>query len=206
MNLPQPTPLTVKAPPAPTPGRVLWFTGLSGAGKTTISTLVLGHLRAAGVAAVLLDGDALRGGLNRDLGFSDADRTENVRRVAEVARLMADAGLLVLVALISPFRADRDRARALFEPGRFFEIHVDAPLAVAEARDPKGLYRQARQGQVRQFTGIASGYEPPLQAELTIATVHTSAAQASQAVLDLLQAPHLDARPAPAGPAAPAAF
>jgi adenylyl-sulfate kinase len=140
------------------------------------------------VAAVLLDGDALRGGLNRDLGFSDADRTENVRRVGEVARLMADAGLLVLVALISPFRADRDRARALFEPGRFFEVHVDAPLAVAEARDPKGLYRQARQGQVRQFTGIASGYEPPVRAELTIDTVQTSAPEACEAVLGLVQA------------------
>jgi adenylyl-sulfate kinase len=166
---------------------VLWFTGLSGAGKTTISTLVLGRLRTAGVATVLLDGDVLRSGLNSDLGFSDADRTENVRRVGEVARLMADAGLVVLVALISPFRADRDRARALFTPGRFFEIHVDAPLAVAEARDPKGLYRQARQGQVRQFTGIASGYEPPLHAELTVDTVQTSAAEASQAVLDLVR-------------------
>jgi adenylyl-sulfate kinase len=188
MNLPPSTAFAAAAPSAPAPRPVLWLTGFSGAGKTTISTLVLGRLRAEGVAAVLLDGDALRGGLNRDLGFSDADRSENVRRVGEVARLMADAGLLVLVALISPFRADRDRARALFEPGRFFEIHVDAPLAVAEARDPKGLYRQARQGQVRQFTGIASGYEPPLQAELTIDTVQTSAAQASQAVLDLVRA------------------
>jgi adenylyl-sulfate kinase len=188
MNLPPSTAFAAAAPSAPASRPVLWLTGFSGAGKTTISTLVLGRLRAEGVAAVLLDGDALRGGLNRDLGFSDADRSENVRRVGEVARLMADAGLLVLVALISPFRADRDRARALFEPGRFFEIHVDAPLAVAEARDPKGLYRQARQGQVPQFTGIASGYEPPLQAELTIDTVQTSAAQASQAVLDLVRA------------------
>ncbi len=192
MNLPDTQPLSTQSPadpPAgPTPRPVLWFTGLSGAGKTTISTLVLNRLRASGVAAVLLDGDVLRGGLNRDLGFSDADRTENVRRVGEVARLMADAGQLVLVALISPFRADRDRARALFEPGRFFEIHVDAPLAVAEARDPKGLYRQARLGQVRQFTGIASGYETPLHPELTIDTVQTPAAQASLAVLALVQA------------------
>ncbi len=171
---------------SPAPSPVLWFTGLSGAGKTTISTLVLDRLLASGVAAALLDGDVLRRGLNRDLGFSDADRSENVRRVGEVARLMADAGLLVLVALISPFRADRDRARALFEPGRFFEIHVDAPWAVAEARDPKGLYRQARQGQLRQFTAIASGYEPPMQAELTIATAQTSAVEASQAVLGLV--------------------
>jgi adenylyl-sulfate kinase len=182
---------------------VLWFTGLSGAGKTTISTLVLGHLRTAGVPAALLDGDALRGGLNSDLGFSDADRSENVRRVGEVARLMADAGLVVLVALISPFRADRDRARALFEPGRFFEIHVDAPLAVAEARDPKGLYRRARQGQVGQFTGIASGYEPPLHAEWTIDTVQTPAAEACLAVLDLVRASLQTSETAETGSRAP---
>ncbi len=195
MNLPNSQPVANAATSDPTPRPVLWFTGYSGAGKTTISTLVLGRLRAAGVAAVLLDGDALRGGLNQDLGFSDADRSENVRRVGEVARLMADAGLLVLVALISPFRADRDRARALFTPGRFFEIHVDAPLAVAEARDPKGLYRQARQGQVRQFTGIASGYEPPLCAEWTVDTVQTTAAEAADAVLALVRAwlPNVDA-------------
>jgi adenylyl-sulfate kinase len=206
MNLPNSAAVATAATPDPAPRPVLWFTGYSGAGKTTISTLVLGRLRAAGVAAVLLDGDALRGGLNQDLGFSDADRSENVRRVGEVARLMADAGLLVLVALISPFRADRDRARALFEPGRFFEIHVNAPLAVAEARDPKGLYRQARQGQVRQFTGIASGYEPPLCAELTLDTVQTSAAEATEAVLVLVRAwlpSDLAANPGQAQPADP---
>jgi len=168
---------------------VLWFTGLSGAGKTTISTLILQHLHAAGTPAALLDGDALRRGLNSDLGFSDADRTENVRRVGEVARLMTDAGLVVLVALISPFRSDRDRARALFHPGQFIEIHVDAPLEVAEARDPKGLYRQARQGQVRQFTGIASAYESPLNAEICIDTVACTAHEAAEQVLLFLEAP-----------------
>ena len=173
-------------PVVPAGRQVLWFTGLSGAGKTTISTLVLEALRAKGTPAAVLDGDVLRRGLNSDLGFSDADRTENVRRVGEVARLMADAGLVVLVALISPFRSDRDRARALFEPGRFFEIHVDAPLDVAEARDPKGLYRQARQGQVPQFTGIASAYEVPLRPELTIDTVACTAEEAAQRVLRLL--------------------
>lgn len=167
-------------PPA---GTVFWLTGLSGAGKSTIASLCREQLLAKGRPAVVLDGDELRRGLTSDLGFSPADRAESVRRTAEVARLMADAGLVVLVALISPFRADRDRARALFPPGRFVEVHVDTPLAVAEARDPKGLYRKARQGLLRAFTGIDSPYEPPLAAELVIRTEEMTAEQAAARVL-----------------------
>jgi adenylyl-sulfate kinase len=128
---------------------------------------------------VLLDGDVLRKGLNRDLGFSDADRSENLRRTAEVARLMADAGLVVVVALISPFRADRAMARALFEPGRFIEVFVDTPLAVAEARDPKGLYKRARQGLLPGMTGIDAPYEVPLAPECSIRTTEMSPEQAA---------------------------
>ena len=140
---------------------VLWLTGLSGAGKSTIANLVEKQLLSLGRHTYLLDGDNVRHGLNRDLGFTDADRVENIRRVAEVAKLMADAGLIVLVSFISPFRAERRMARALFEPGEFFEVLVDTPLAVAEARDVKGLYRKARRGELKNFTGIDSPYEPP---------------------------------------------
>ncbi len=146
--------------------RVLWFTGLSGAGKSTIANRVEKRLHALGYHTFLLDGDNVRHGLNRDLGFTDEDRVENIRRVAEVARLMADAGLIVLVSFISPFRAERQMARERFEPGEFVEVFVDVPLAVAEARDVKGLYRKARAGQIPNFTGIDSPYEPPLQPEL----------------------------------------
>jgi adenylyl-sulfate kinase len=158
---------------------VLWLTGLSGAGKSTIAQAVHARLLAKGRRAVVLDGDELRRGLTRDLGFSATDRAENVRRTAEVARLMADAGLVVVVALISPFRADRDRARALFEPGRFIEVFVDTALSVAESRDPKGLYRRARQGQLPGFTGIDSPYEVPLAPELRISTAHTTVDEAA---------------------------
>jgi len=140
---------------------VLWFTGLSGAGKSTIAGLTAKRLEALGLQACLLDADRVRQGLNKDLGFTDADRIENVRRVAEVARLMADAGLIVLVSLISPFRAGRLMARAVMRPGEFVEIFVDTPLAIAEARDPQGLYRKARAGELSHFTGIDSPYEPP---------------------------------------------
>lgn len=147
---------------------VIWLTGLSGAGKSTIANALDRALNACGHHTALLDGDNLRHGLNRDLGFADADRVENVRRVAEVARLMVDAGLIVLVASISPFRTERDLARSLVAPGEFVEVHVDAPLAVAEARDVKGLYRKARAGELRNFTGIDSPYEVPLAPELRV--------------------------------------
>ena len=146
--------------------RVLWFTGLSGAGKSTIANLVDKRLHALGYHTYLLDGDNVRHGLNRDLGFTDEDRVENIRRVAEVARLMADAGLIVLVSFISPFRAERQMARARFEEGEFLEIFVDVPLQVAEQRDAKGLYRKARAGEIPNFTGIDSPYEVPEHAEL----------------------------------------
>lgn len=146
--------------------KVLWFTGLSGAGKSTVANLVETQLLARGFHTFLLDGDNVRHGLNRDLGFTDEDRVENIRRVAEVAKLMTDAGLIVLVSFISPFRAERRMARERFEAGEFIEVYVDAPLAVAEARDPKGLYRKARAGQIPNFTGISSPYEVPEAPEL----------------------------------------
>ncbi|WP_345778723.1 sulfate adenylyltransferase subunit CysN [Stenotrophomonas sp. Y6] len=146
--------------------RVLWFTGLSGAGKSTIANQVEKRLHARGCHTFLLDGDNVRHGLNRDLGFTDEDRVENIRRVAEVARLMVDAGLIVLVSFISPFRAERQMARERFAPGEFVEIFVDVPLEVAESRDVKGLYRKARAGQIPNFTGIDSPYEPPQAPEL----------------------------------------
>ncbi|SDQ99586.1 adenylylsulfate kinase /sulfate adenylyltransferase subunit 1 [Pseudoxanthomonas sp. CF385] len=146
--------------------KVLWFTGLSGAGKSTIANLVDKRLHALGYHSFLLDGDNVRHGLNRDLGFTDEDRVENIRRVAEVARLMADAGLIVLVSFISPFRAERRMARARFDDGEFVEVFVDVPLAVAEARDVKGLYKKARAGLIPNFTGIDSPYEAPEQPEL----------------------------------------
>ncbi|WP_349777964.1 sulfate adenylyltransferase subunit CysN [Xanthomonas sp. WHRI 6108] len=146
--------------------RVLWFTGLSGAGKSTVANLVDKRLHALGYHTFILDGDNVRHGLNRDLGFTDEDRVENIRRVAEVARLMADAGLIVLVSFISPFRAERQLARERFDAGEFVEVFVDVPLAVAEARDVKGLYRKARAGQIPNFTGIDSPYEAPEASEV----------------------------------------
>ena len=148
--------------------RCLWFTGLSGAGKSTIANLVEKKLLAMGQHTYLLDGDNVRHGLNKDLGFTDEDRVENIRRVAEVAKLMTDAGLIVLVSFISPFRAEREMARSLFAPGEFLEVFVDTPLAVAEARDAKGLYAKARRGELRNFTGIDSPYEAPEAPELRL--------------------------------------
>jgi adenylyl-sulfate kinase len=148
----------------------LWMTGLPGSGKSTLSSLLLGRLRLKGMRAYGLDGDVLRLGLNQDLGFSDADRSENIRRTAEVARLMVDAGLIVVVSLISPFRSDRQFARSRFGPDRFCEIFVDAPLAVCEQRDPKGLYAKARRGELARMTGVDSRYEPPEQPDLHLHT------------------------------------
>jgi bifunctional enzyme CysN/CysC len=150
-------------------------------------------LHAFGVHTVLLDGDNVRHGLNRDLGFTDADRVENIRRVAEVAKLMTDAGLIVLVSFISPFRAERAMARGLMEPDEFMEIFVDMPMAEAEKRDVKGLYKKARAGQLRNFTGIDSPYEPPAKPELRIDTMSMTAEQAADAILELLRKRgHLD--------------
>jgi len=166
---------------------VLWFTGLSGAGKSTLANLVDRRLLALGHHAYLLDGDNVRHGLKRDLGFSDADRVENIRRVAEVAKLLVDAGLITLASFISPFKVERRMARELFVPGKFIEIYVKAPLEVCMARDPKGLYRRARQGQLKQFTGIDSPYEAPEMPELTLETAHYAPEELADLVIDWLR-------------------
>jgi bifunctional enzyme CysN/CysC len=163
---------------------VLWFTGLSGAGKSTIANLVEKKLAARGRHTFLLDGDNVRHGLNRDLGFTEADRIENIRRVGEVARLMADAGLIVLTAFISPFRAERHMVRRMLPEGEFFEIFVDTPLAEAEKRDVKGLYAKARAGELKNFTGIDSPYEPPEHAEMRIDTTELTADQAADLIVE----------------------
>jgi adenylyl-sulfate kinase len=163
--------------------RVVWFTGLSGAGKSTIANLVEKKLHHLGRHTFLLDGDNLRHGLNRDLGFSDADRVENIRRAGEVARLMADAGLIVLCAFISPFRAERRMVRSLMEEGEFLEVFVDVPLADAEQRDPKGLYRKARAGDLPNFTGIGSPYEVPEDAEIRIDTTTMAPEEAAELIV-----------------------
>jgi bifunctional enzyme CysN/CysC len=147
---------------------VIWFTGLSGSGKSTIANELEKKLFEMGKRTYILDGDNLRHGLNNDLGFSEQDRVENIRRVAEVAKLMVDAGLIVLATFISPYRSDRQAARELFEEGEFIEIFVDTPLDLCESRDPKGLYKKARQGLIKNFTGIDSPYEQPTKAEITI--------------------------------------
>lgn len=147
---------------------VVWLTGLSAAGKSSIAGSLQSSLFDRGLHCYLLDGDTVRTGLSRDLGYSDADRQEHIRRVGEISRLFVDAGLIVLVALISPFRAERKTVRELFQPGEFIEVFVDTPLAVCEQRDPKGLYRRARAGQVPLFTGIDSPYEVPEQAEVIL--------------------------------------
>ncbi len=166
--------------------RCLWFTGLSGAGKSTIANLVERRLLSEGYHTILLDGDNVRHGLNRDLGFTDADRVENIRRVAEVAKLMMDAGLIVLVSFISPFRAERRMARDLIGEGGFMEVFVDAPLAVCEQRDVKGLYAKARAGKIANFTGIGSPYEAPEAPEIHLRSDRESAAESAARVADLL--------------------
>jgi bifunctional enzyme CysN/CysC len=163
--------------------RLLWFTGLSGAGKSSIANLVQKKLYALGKHSFLLDGDNIRHGLNKDLGFTDADRVENIRRIGEVAKLMTDAGLIVLTAFISPFRAERRMVREMSLPGEFVEIYVETPLEVAEQRDVKGLYKKARAGQLKHFTGIDSPYEPPERPEIRVNTVQTSAEEAADEIV-----------------------
>jgi bifunctional enzyme CysN/CysC len=162
---------------------VLWFTGLSGSGKSTIANIVDRKLIAAGAHTMILDGDNVRHGLNKDLGFTDADRVENIRRVAEVAKLMTDAGLITLVSFISPFRAERRLARDLMAEGEFVEVHVDTSLEVAEARDRKGLYKKARAGLIKNFTGIDSPYEEPENPEIRIDTSEVSAEEAADEII-----------------------
>jgi bifunctional enzyme CysN/CysC len=169
-------------------GATVWFTGLSGSGKSTVASAVAKLLTERGVLSYTLDGDNLRHGLNGDLGFSADDRAENVRRVGEVARLFADAGVVALVPLISPYRTGRDHARALHEAADlpFFEVFVDTPLEVCEQRDPKGLYQQARAGKITGFTGIDDPYEPPTAPELVVPGAEMSPDDAAAAVVELL--------------------
>jgi adenylyl-sulfate kinase len=169
------------------PPQVVWLTGLSGVGKSTIANALEARLNAVGVHTMLLDGDNVRHGLNRDLGFSEADRVENIRRVGEAANLMLNAGPVVITAFISPFRDDRQLARGLVREAEFLEVFVDAPLAVCEARDPKGLYKRARAGQIPDFTGVSHPYEPPLEPELRIDTSLTSVAESVQTILAALK-------------------
>jgi bifunctional enzyme CysN/CysC len=166
---------------------ILWFTGLSGAGKSTVANLVEKRLHSLGRHTYTLDGDNVRHGLNKDLGFTDADRVENIRRVAEVAKLMVDAGLIVLVSFISPFRSERQLARELVQPGEFFEVFVDTPLEEAEKRDPKGLYKKARRGELKNFTGIDSPYEPPENPEIHLHTALFSPEEAAEQILAKLR-------------------
>lgn len=166
---------------------LLWFTGLSGAGKSTLANALDAHLFALGYHTYVLDGDNLRRGLCADLGFSERDRQENMRRVGAVAGLMMDAGLIVLASFISPFQQDRQGVRTLIHPGKFVEIFVDTPLAVCEARDVKGLYAKARQGEIRAFTGISSSYEAPTQPDITVNTAQLSV---QEAVTRLFKALH----------------
>jgi bifunctional enzyme CysN/CysC len=166
---------------------VLWFTGLSGSGKSTVANIVEKRLHALGRHTYILDGDNVRHGLNKDLGFTDADRVENIRRVAEISKLMVDAGLIVLVSFISPFRSERQLARELVQRGEFLEVFVDTPIEEAEKRDPKGLYKKARKGELKNFTGIDSPYEPPEQPEIHLRTALYSPEAAAEEILKNLR-------------------
>jgi len=166
---------------------VVWFTGLSGSGKSTIANIVESKLHTTGVRTYLLDGDNVRHGLNRDLGFTDVDRVENIRRIAEVSKLMVDAGMVVLVSFISPFRAERELARSRVDEGEFIEVHVDTPLELAEERDPKGLYAKARAGELSNFTGIDSPYEEPESPEIRIDTTSLSPEEAADRIIESLR-------------------
>jgi bifunctional enzyme CysN/CysC len=167
--------------------RCLWFTGLSGSGKSTIANLLEKRLHTDGKHTYILDGDNVRHGLNRDLGFTEADRVENIRRVAEVAKLLVDAGLIVIVAFISPYRAEREFARNLFGPGEFIEVFVDTPLEECERRDAKGLYAKARRGELKNFTGIDSDYEPPQSAEIHLRTMELAPENCVEQIVQVLR-------------------
>ncbi|MGA2029967.1 MAG: adenylyl-sulfate kinase [Verrucomicrobiota bacterium] len=168
-------------------GYVLWLTGLSGAGKSTIAAQLKQELLARGQPVCVLDGDVLRAGLCSDLGFSPADRKENIRRIGELAKLFAATGVICIVAVISPYRTDRRQARTLIEQGRFIEIYVNAPLEVCERRDPKGLYAKARKGEIAEFTGISSRYEPPEKPEIELHTDKLSITESVAEVLDFIK-------------------
>lgn len=165
---------------------VLWFTGLSGSGKSTIANAVELKLFELGKHSYLLDGDNVRHGLNKDLGFSDKDRLENIRRIGEVAKLFADSGLIVLTAFISPFISDREQVRALLEDRQFLEVFIDTPLEICEQRDPKGLYKKARTGEIKHFTGIDSKYEAPLSADIHVRTAGTTIEECAQEIINKL--------------------
>lgn len=166
---------------------VLWFTGLSGSGKSTIANLLEQKLFSLSKHSYLLDGDNIRHGLCGDLGFSDKDRVENIRRISELSKLFVDSGQIVLAAFISPFRTDRAFARSLLEFSEFIEVFVDAPLSVCEQRDPKGLYKKARRGEIKKFTGIDSDYQSPTSPEITVDTANNTAEECADLVLEFLQ-------------------
>ncbi len=168
-------------------GCVIWFTGLSGSGKSTLALEVESKLHQRGHLTYVLDGDNVRHGLNKNLGFSPEDREENIRRIGEVAKLFNDAGVIAMTAFISPYRADRDNARELLDEGRFVEVFVDCPLEVCEARDTKGLYQKARTGEIKEFTGISAPYEAPSQAELTVNTDSLTLNECTDRVIALLE-------------------
>lgn len=170
---------------------VLWFTGLSGSGKSTIANAFSSYMYQQGINEYVLDGDNIRHGLNRDLGFSDADRTENIRRIGEVAKLFVDSGKVVTTAFISPFRSDRDQVRAIFGEGEFIEVFVDCPLDECERRDPKQLYAKARRGEIKDFTGIDSPYEAPEEPEITLRSDQLTIEQAVIAIADYLRKHHI---------------
>jgi adenylylsulfate kinase len=168
-------------------GATVWLTGLSGSGKSTIAVDLEKRLCERGVRTYILDGDNIRHGLNKNLGFSPEDRTENIRRIGEVAKLFTDAGVVALTAFISPYRADRDQVRALMADGDFVEVHVDCPVEVCEQRDVKGLYKKARAGEIKEFTGISAPYEAPSKAELTINTSGQSVEESAKQILAYLE-------------------
>ncbi len=170
---------------------VIWFTGLSGSGKSSIANALSRTLYEKGKREYVLDGDNIRHGLNRDLGFSENDRTENIRRIGEVAKLFVDSGAIVTTAFISPFRSDREQARALFEEGEFIEVFVDCPLEECERRDPKQLYAKARRGEIKDFTGIDSPYEAPEQPEITIRSQFFTVSEAVDEILKYLKAKNI---------------